>query len=42
MASRRDGRDADAHHEVSGRDADRDADFTQPSTTYKLTVALFH
>ena len=25
------GRDRDANHEVSGRDGDRDADFTQPS-----------
>ena len=26
-------RDRDANHEVSGRDGDRDADFTQPRLT---------
>ena len=31
VASRSMGRDRDANHEVSGRDGDRDADFTQPT-----------
>ena len=34
VASRSMGRDRDANHEVSDRDGDRDADFTQPSSTH--------
>ena len=33
VASRSMGRDRDADHEVSGREGDRDANFTQPRRT---------
>ena len=41
VASRSMGRDRDANHEVSGREGDRDADFTQPRLgTITITIYI--
>ena len=39
VASRSMGRDRDADHEVSGREGDRDANFTQPSLEVDALLA---
>ena len=36
------GRDRDADHEVSGREGDRDANFTQPSLLWVVMVISNH